>query len=144
MVEEKKYGLIHEDLKWLRKSVNKRFKRFNRYDGRVQLISRRSKKIKRRLNKWWFRKFLNQTAYKCAWEGVKSVKSKHTKGSSSTCPICRSKLNRYLNGQVECGRCGFIGNRHVVACLNLLRWEAVVQPQPLLKCSREASPNKAF
>jgi len=139
---EKSYGLIHEDLKGLRKTVNAKAKRFNRFNGKVQRISKRSKKLKRRLNNWWFRKLLKQIEYKALWEGVKTVESRHTRGSSSTCPICGSKLMKYPNGLVECEKHGLM-NRHVVACLNLLRWEAVVQPRPLLVCSREASPNEA-
>jgi len=136
------YGLIHEDLRGLRKSVNKKAKQFNRFNGKVQKVSRYSKKLKRRLNNWWFRKFLNQITYKTSWEGIKTIESKYTRGSSSTCPICGSKLMKYPNGLVECEKHGLM-NRHVVACLNLLRWEAVVQPRPLLVCSREASPNEA-
>ena len=77
-----------------------------------------------------------------AVEGVKTVESRCTRGSSSTCPICGFRLKRYLNGLLECERHGLM-NRHVVACLNLLRWEGVVRPRPLLKCSYEASPNEA-
>jgi len=47
---EKHYRLIHEDLNGLRKNVNKRVKLFNRFNGKVQLISKRSKRLKRRLN----------------------------------------------------------------------------------------------
>ena len=140
---EKSYGLIHEDLKGLRKSVNAKAKRFNKFNCKVQRISKRSKNLKRRLNSWWFRKFLNQIAYKCTWEGVKTIESKHTRGSSSTCPICGFKLEKYPNGQVNCEKCGLRANRHIVACVNLLRWELVVQARPLLKCSREPSPNEA-
>ena len=139
--KEKNYGVIYEDLKGLRKSVNAKVKRFNRFNGKVQLISKQSKSLKRRLNNWWFRKFLNQIEYKALWEGVKTVESKHTRGSSSTCPICGCRLKKYPNGQVKCSNHGLM-NRHVVACLNLLRWEAVVQPRPPLKCSHDPRPNK--
>nr|HDO80400.1 hypothetical protein [Candidatus Bathyarchaeota archaeon] len=81
-------------------------------------------------------------SYKCIWEGVKTIESKHTRNSSSTCPICGFRLKKYPNGLVECGKHGLM-NRHVVACLNLLRWEGVVRPRPLLECSCEASPNEA-
>ncbi len=139
------YGLIHENLNELRKSVNKKVKRFNKFNGKVQLISKRSKRLKRRLNNWWFKRFLNQIAYKCTWEGIKVTESKH-KGSSSICPICGFKLEVYPNRTVKCLKCSFKCDRDTVACLNLLRWEGVVhpQPQPPLKCSREASPNKAL
>ena len=141
--KEKGYGLIHEDLKGLRNAVNRRVKRFNKFNGGVQLVSKHSNKLRRRLNSWWFRRFPNQISYKCKWEGVKAIESGHTKGSSSTCPICGCKLSKYPNGLVECERHGLM-DRHIVACLNLLRWEAVVQPQPLLKCSCEPSPNKPY
>jgi len=140
---EKKYGLIHEDLKGLRKTVNAKVKRFNKFNGKVQRISKRSKKLKRRLNSWWFRKFLNQIEYKALWEGIKTVESQHTRGSSSTCPICGSKLMKYPNGQVECKKHGLM-NRHIVACVNLLRWESVVRTRPPLECSREPSPNEPY
>ncbi|MGC8935884.1 MAG: zinc ribbon domain-containing protein [Candidatus Methanomethylicaceae archaeon] len=108
------------------------------------MVSKRSKSFKRRLNNWWFRKFLNMLSYKSLWEGVKAIESKHTSGSSTTCPMCESKLERCSNGQVVYKICGFIGNRHIIACLNLLRWEAGVRPRPLRKCSCEASPIEAW
>ena len=141
--KEKGYSIIHEDLKGLRRAVNRRAKRFNKFNGKVQAVSRRSKRLKRRLNNWWFRRFLKQMEYKALWEGVKTVESRYTRGLSSTCPICGFRLKRYLNGLVECERHGLM-NRHVVACLNLLRWEGVVRPRPLLKCSYEASPNEQY
>jgi len=141
--KEKNYGLIHEDWKGLRKTVNAKAKRFNKFNGKVQRISKRSNKFKRRLNNWWFRKFLNQISYKCSWKGVKAIKSRRTKGSSFTCPICGFRLRKYPNGQVECIKCRLKENRNVVACLNLLRWEVAVQPQPPLKCSCERRPNEA-
>ncbi len=140
---EKNYGLIYEDLKGLRKAVNAKSERLNRFNGKVQLISKRSKKLKRRLNNWWFRKFLNQIEYKALWEGVKTVESRYTRGSSSTCPICGFRLKRYPNGLVECERHGLM-NRHIVAGINLLRWEGVVRPRPPLKCSYEPSPNEPY
>ncbi|MHA1506410.1 MAG: zinc ribbon domain-containing protein [Candidatus Asgardarchaeia archaeon] len=141
---EKNYGLIHENLKDLRKTVNAKVKRFNKFNGKIQRISKHPKKLKRRLNNWWFRKFLNQISYKCAWGGVKTIESKHTRGSSSTCPICGCKLMKYPKGLVEFEKHGLM-NRHIVACINLLRWEGVlVRPRPPLECSREPSPNKPY
>lgn len=140
---ERNYGLIYENLKGLRKAVNVKAKRFNKFNGKVQRISKRSKKLKRRLNNWWFRRFLNQIEYKALWEGIKTIESRYTRGSSSTCPICGFRLKKYPNGLVECGKHGLM-NRHVVACLNLLRWEGVVRPRPLLECSCEPSPNEPY
>ncbi len=121
------YGLIHEDLRGLRRTINERAKQFNKVNVKVQRVSNHSKKLKRRLNNWWFREFLNQISYKCMWESVKTIESKHARGSSSICPICGSKLAEYPNGQVGCERCKLKENRHIVACVNLLRWELAVQ-----------------
>ena len=101
---EKGYNIIHEDLNGLRRAVNRRAKRFNKLNGKVQWISKRPKKLKRRLNNWWFRKFLKQIEYKALWEGIKIIENRHTRGSSSTCQICGSKLSKYPNGQVKCER----------------------------------------
>ena len=82
---------------------------------------------------WWFRKFLHMANYKCLWFGVK-VKPVNPKGSSSICPRCGSKLKLYPMGQVKCLKCNFEGDRHVTACLNLLKtsdvrvWFALERP----------------
>jgi len=120
LCKERGYGLIVEDLRGLRGSVNAKVKRLNPYSGKIQPTSTRSKELKRRLNNWWFRRLLNQLEYKAKWEGM-SIEAVDPKGSSSTCPMCRSKLKLYLNGRVECSSCGYHGDRHVTACLNLLK-----------------------
>ena len=116
---EKGYSLIHENLKGLRKSINKRVKRLNKFNGKIQEISVRNKKFKRRLNGWWFRKFLHMVDYKCLWFGIR-VKSEKAKGTSSTCPRCGFKLKEYPNRQVECSSCRYREDRDIIACINLL------------------------
>jgi len=90
--KDKGYGLIHEDLKGIKESVNKRVKRLNRFNGKIQEISVRNKELKRRLNNWWFRKFLQMVDYKCLWFGIK-VKPVNPKGSSSIAPDAGISLN---------------------------------------------------
>jgi len=51
--------------------VNAKAKRFNKFNCKVQRISKRSKRLRRRLNNWWFRKFLNQIEYKALWRMLK-------------------------------------------------------------------------
>ena len=120
LCQEKDYGIICEDLRGLRGSVNAKVKRYNPISKKVQPISRRSKEMKRRLNSWWFRRFLHMIEYKATWEGVKVVKI-NPRGTSSTCPWCGFRLRIYPNGWVKCPRCGYKGDRHVTACLNMLR-----------------------
>ena len=114
------YGIVCEDLRNLRFHVNKRVKALNPVSHRVQLVSVRSKEIKRRLNTWWFRKFLLQISYKSAWSGV-MLKEVSPRKTSTTCPRCGFTLETYPMGRVKCPRCGLSGDRHVIACLNLLR-----------------------
>ncbi|MEM4868557.1 MAG: transposase, partial [Ignisphaera sp.] len=39
--------------------------------------------------------------------------------TSSTCPRCGNKLESNGNRVMRCTRCGFIGDRDVIACINL-------------------------
>jgi len=117
---ERGYGLIHENLKGIRGSANKRIKKLNRFNGKIQEISIGSRKFKRGLNSWWFRRFLNMVNYKCLWFGVRT-KPVNPRGSSSKCPRCGSKLKEYPMGHVKCLRCKFEEDRHIVACLNMLK-----------------------
>jgi len=114
------YRLIVKELRGLRDGVNVKVKQFNFRSGKVQPVSRRSRELKRRLNSWWFRKFLDQLGYKAKWRGLE-VRAVNPKGSSSPCPTCGSRLKAYLSMRVECRGCGYFGDRHVTACLNLLK-----------------------
>ena len=82
---EKDYGIICEDLRGLRDNVNAKVKRYNPISKKVQPISRRSKEMKRRLNSWWFKRFLHMIEYKATWKGVRVAKV-NPRGTSSTCP----------------------------------------------------------
>ncbi|WP_456327857.1 RNA-guided endonuclease InsQ/TnpB family protein [Archaeoglobus sp.] len=107
-------GIILEDLKGIRKSIN-----FNRI-------------MNRRLHNWSFRKLQSYIEYKAKLNGIPVVYV-NPKGSSSHCPICGGKLSP--NGQwreKKCVKCGVIWNRDFVACLNLLKmWGTRVTPERL-------------
>ncbi len=96
--------LVMEDLKYIRSSIN----------------NRKSKNIRRRLNRWNFRKLQFLIEYKAKWSGlsVDYVKALYT---SSLCPICGCRLNP--NGQrlLKCGECNLTFDRDVVATLNLFK-----------------------
>lgn len=130
------YGLIHEDLKGLRKTVNRKVKCFNRFN--------RSLNVLRSLRGDWTTGGSESSSIKYSTNvpGKVSVEDRDTRGSSSTCPTCRSKLAKSPNGQRMWEVCLW-GNRHIVAYLNLIRWEGVVRPRPPLGYSCETSPNEA-
>jgi len=95
--------IVMENLKHIRNSAN-----------------RKSKSIRRRLNRWNFRKLQFFIGYKAKWNGL-SVGYVNPHKTSSLCPICGYKLNP--NGQrlLKCNRCGITFDRDVVATLNLFK-----------------------
>jgi putative transposase len=109
-------GIILEDLRHIRRTVNRRVVAVNRFNGRTQKISTHSKRLKRRLNSWSFRKLQTFVEYKALWEGVKVVKV-NPRNTSRVCAVCGCVMQDPKAKTLEC--CGI--NRHVNSCLNLLR-----------------------
>jgi len=105
---------VLENLKHIRKSVNRKLKRFNDNAGRVQPVSVRSKNLRRRLNCWPFRRFQFLLDYKLKLNGlVPEYVSPHN--TSKWCSRCGGKIGSLK----ECPRCGL--DRDVNACINLLK-----------------------
>jgi putative transposase len=109
-------GIILEDLKNIRVAVNKKVLGLNRFSGKTQMISRHSKELKRRLNSWSYRKLQSFIEYKALWEGVKVIKVS-PRNTSRVCAVCGCVMRDLKAKTLEC--CGV--NRHVNACLNMLR-----------------------
>jgi putative transposase len=111
-----KQGIILEDLRHIRNSVNKKVFGVNKYNGKTQTISIHSKMLKRRLNSWNFRKLQDFIEYKALWDGVKAVKA-NPRNTSRICAVCGCVVQDPKARILEC--CGL--SRHVNACLNLLK-----------------------
>ena len=109
----KGYGFILENLKGLRESVNKRVKKYNRKSGRVQEVSVRMKKMKRRLNSMPFYRIQSYIEYKALLNGS-PVDYKPPHNTSKICARCGGLVNSLR----ACPVCGL--DRDVNACLNLL------------------------
>ena len=109
----KGYGFILENLKGLRESVNKRVKKYNRKSGRVQEVSVRTKKMKRRLNSMPFYRIQSYIEYKALLNGS-PVDYKPPHNTSKICARCGGLVNSLR----ACPVCGL--DRDVNACLNLL------------------------
>ena len=113
------YGIILENLKGIKKTINRRMWKINRFNGKAQRISVNSKRLKRRLNQACMRKLQHFIKYKALWEGVK-VLEVNPKGTSSRCSICGCKLE-YLNvHHARCPKCGIL-DRQLNAAVNLLK-----------------------
>ncbi|MEM2946564.1 MAG: zinc ribbon domain-containing protein, partial [Thermoproteota archaeon] len=112
-------GIVLEQIKHIRKSVNQKILGINRFNRKLQKISKHSKRLKRRLNSWSFRKLQGFIKYKSKWEGV-FVKQVNPRGTSQTCPKCGCKGE--LNGQLfTCPNCGWRMDRHLNAAINLVK-----------------------
>jgi putative transposase len=113
---DNKHGLILENLKYIRNEVNKRVLGTNKFNKKIQIVSKHSRMLKRRLNSWSFGKLQNFIEYKAVWNGVKVVKA-NPRNTSRVCAVCGCTMQNPKAKTLEC--CGI--NRHVNACLNLLR-----------------------
>jgi len=113
------YGIILENLKGIKKAVNRKTWRINQFNGKAQRISIHSKRLKRRLNQACMRKLQYFIKYKALWEGVKVIEV-NPKGTSSECSICGCKLE-YLNVCLaRCPKCGLL-DRQLNAAVNVLK-----------------------
>ncbi|MEM3663590.1 MAG: hypothetical protein QXW47_03695 [Candidatus Jordarchaeales archaeon] len=65
--------LIMEDLRNIRKAINCKVKKFNKFSKRIQPVSLRNKNLKRRLNTWSFRKLQFLLDYKHKLNGFDVV-----------------------------------------------------------------------
>jgi len=109
----KGYGFILENLKGLRKSANRKVKKYNKKSGRVQEVSVRTKKMKRRLNSLPFHRIQSYIEYKALLNGS-PVDYKPPHNTSKICARCGGLVNSLR----ACPVCGL--DRDVNACLNLL------------------------
>ncbi len=114
--KEKEKGIILEDLRHIRRAINRKVLGVNRFNGKVQRISKHSKRLKRRLNSWSFRKLQKYIEYKALWEGVKVIYV-NARNTSKVCAICGCVMRDPKAKILEC--CGI--DRQFNASLNLLK-----------------------
>jgi len=109
----KGYGFILENLKGLRKSANKKVKKYNKKSKRVQEVSVRTKEMKRRLNSLPFHQIQSYIEYKALLNGS-PVDYMPPHNTSKICARCGGLVNSLR----ACPYCGL--DRDINACLNLL------------------------
>ncbi|MEM2137361.1 MAG: transposase, partial [Candidatus Methanomethylicia archaeon] len=107
--------LIMEDLGNIRKAINRKVKRYNRFSKRIQLVSLSNKNLKRRLNTWGFRKLQFLLDYKHKLNGFNVVYLNPHK-TSSICSRCGGKIAPM---EKTCPECGL--DRDINARLNMLK-----------------------
>ncbi|MEM1668614.1 MAG: zinc ribbon domain-containing protein [Thermofilaceae archaeon] len=92
--------IVLEDLSNLRNNVN------------------RSNSFNKKLSLWFYRRMQFTISYE-ALERRLAVRYVNPMKTSSTCPRCGSRLKSNGGRVVSCSRCGFTGDRDVIACINL-------------------------
>jgi putative transposase len=94
--------IILEDLEKLREN-NKKDKRFNE-----------------RLGLWIYRRTQFCVEYEAGERSIEVTKA-NPRGTSSKCPRCGKKLAKNGHRVLRCGKCSFIGDRDVIAAINLYK-----------------------
>ena len=114
-------------LKGIRNHINRKVKKLNKYNNKIQNFSVLPKRLKKRLNNWSHYQLTSFLQYKLEWEGIEThlvpeqwtSKRCHRCGSLNTerpnqglfrCLDCGYQCNSDFNGAVNIG-CRRIGNR---------------------------------
>jgi len=117
--EINKLIIIEESLKGLKKGVNRKKLKKNKYNGEMQMHRKLPRKILGRLNRAVFSQIQFMLKYKSQWLDIPYDRVS-SYGNSQTCPICGEKNKSAEWHKFEC-QCGVTANRHLVGCLNILK-----------------------
>jgi putative transposase len=120
----KGYGVIMEDLKCLRRTANRKVKKLNKYNHKIQKISVNNDFLKFRLNSFPFRMIQFYIQYKSLLNSS-PVYFLNPKNTSKVCFRCGGTIN----SSKFCPNCGL--DRDINACLNLLKMWGLPPPESL-------------
>jgi putative transposase len=82
--------------------------------------NKRSREFNKRLGLWFYRRVQFCIEYEARERDLEVVKI-DPRGTSSKCPRCGSKLIENENRVLRCRKCGFVGDRDVIAAINLYK-----------------------
>ncbi|MEM0262365.1 MAG: zinc ribbon domain-containing protein [Nitrososphaerota archaeon] len=101
----------------------------------------RGSSFNKELSLWFYRRMQFTISYEVLERGLETRYVNPVK-TSSTCPRCGNKLESNGNRVMRCTRCGFIGDRDVIACINLfLRYSRCGVPRVTLNAPKgDANP----
>jgi len=128
----KGYGIIMEDLKCLRRTVNRKVKKLNKYNNKMQKISVNGGFLKFRLNSFPFRKIQFYIQYKSLLNSS-PVFFVNPKNTSKICFRCGG----LINSSKYCSKCGL--DRDINACLNMLKMWGLPPPESLFNANMTLS-----
>ena len=82
--------------------------------------NKKSKEFNKKLGLWFYRRIQFCVDYEAGERDLEVVKV-NPRGISSKCPRCGRKLVEYEHRVLKCKKCDFIGDRDVIATLNLYK-----------------------
>ncbi len=85
----------------------------------LRINNKRSTRFNKKLTLWAYHKLLSYIEYEYMEKGIPLVKV-NPRRTSKLCPKCNGKLASIKGRILKCNNCGFIGDRDVIACLNLI------------------------
>jgi putative transposase len=126
--KEKKFGIVMENLRGIRKLYRKG--------------NRQGKRFRSRLNSWSFYELQRQIEYKAKWEGI-PVEYVRASNTSKTCYKCGS-INKALTSErvFQCPNCGVRLDRDLNASVNILKKS--LNDSEALTFGADESPNEAM
>ena len=86
--------------------------------NKVRENAKKSKGFNKKLSLWFYRRIQFAVEYKVFERGLETVYVSPRK-TSSRCPRCGGKLVEAGYRILKCKSCGFIGDRDIIACMNL-------------------------
>jgi putative transposase len=124
----KGYGIVMEDLKCLRRTVNRKIKKMNKYNNKIEKVSVNSDFMKFRLNSFPFRMIQFYIQYKSLLNNS-PVYFVNPKNTSKICFRCGGTIN----SSKFCPNCGL--DRDINACLNILKMWGLPSPESLFNAN---------
>ena len=82
--------------------------------------AKKGRKFNKKLALWFYRRIQFCVKYEVKERGLRMLRV-DPRGTSSTCPRCNSRLVEDGHRTLKCGECDFIGDRDVVATVNLFK-----------------------
>jgi len=117
--EKERLTIVMEDLKNIKKGINKRKLKKNKYSNKKQMMRTNSLSLLGRLNRANFRRVQFMIDYKSKWNNVPVVYV-NPKNTSRACSRC-GYVNGSLKGKrvLECENCGLKIDRDLNAAINI-------------------------
>jgi putative transposase len=82
--------------------------------------NKKRREFNKRLGLWFYRRIQFCIEYEARERNLEVVKI-NPKGTSSKCPRCNRKLVENKHRVLKCRKCGFIGDRDVIATINIYK-----------------------